>query len=816
MIISKSVKILDVNNSNEPIVSDIIFKNNKIKIPANSFLFTEHIGINGQFLYEIGNLDYLKIDAITTDDNITYQLLSTELLDKEVENRISTISESTDYCDNFTKVKSSRVLHIVQFYRNSRTGEPLPHDWRIFQDELEKRSTIESYVIYVHEDDPYTKDDEKRHLAQLRREYARSSDTSENGLNEYIKMNQKIFAGNPKPAHIHIPLIGKMGSNGKRHPISAELISSWLGISPSCCKYVIDNTEHGGDDGYLDAIDYGDHADEKSQLLGKTLYDDSVYVAWKEGFDWKQALTNRDAYKEDYGIDNPTQLQRWKQDLLKGRITLNTCYEENIDLYGDNIQKLEKWRNDYVYKRCPLPPMRQTFYIEAESAQGGEGKSVCTHALAKLLASEYGADVSAPYYELNDYIFNCNDSKVAMQHYDGQPIIVLNEMKAGDMMVAFGGRRGVKELLDPFQESKASYNVKFGDCCVVARYIIINGIQSSDEFKDQLAKAKDANDDTSEDKAMKQFNRRIWGGIKIIDDEQIAVMFQMKWLDPTAEKYRYEEICRLRTNWARLRERYTGQALYDCSKQRLQPLIDKIGETYEMYRDENKISSSDDILDEDLIVDILPPVQTVPISIEENNKIADSQLYELLTRNPKFKDLYLSIMSFLTNFKDYVFFGYPAIMSGIPYIYYDTAYRWYKEGREISYHGDVYEDIQYSSTDEYYASVRLSEEEFNHRNNIRNQYHINNSERLNYCDFYERHKTKFEEQLERAQLELSKIQNKKKPCELDIKFAERHINNALQQLDALSHFTFDDYCAHRFDKLYPMLNQLKNELEEPS
>lgn len=815
MIISESVKILGINETNEPMVSDIIYNDTKIVIPANSFLFTELIGIDDEPIYELCDLNYTQINNVGSDEEAIFQLSSTELLDAEIANRISTIPEHIDYCDNFSNVKGSRVLHIVQHYRNARTGEKLQHDWRIFRDELEKRSTVGEYVIYVHERDVYTREDVKKHLSQLRKEYARLSDTSENGLDEYIKLHQKIFEGNPKSPHIHIPIRGKLGNDGKRQPISADLVAKWLNISPSCCKYVIDNSVKGGDDGFLDAIDYGDHADEKSQLLGKTLYDESVYVACKEGFDWKQALADRDTYKEEYGIDSPTQLQRWKQDLLKGRKTLNDCYEENIDLYADNIQKLERWRNDYVSKRCPLPPMRQTFYIEAESAQGGEGKSVCTHALAKLLASEYGADVSKPYYELNDYIFNCNDSKVAMQHYDGQPIIVLNEMKAGDMMVAFGGRRGVKELLDPFQESKSSYNVKFGDCCVVARYIIINGIQSSEEFKDQLAKAKDVNDDTSEDKAMKQFNRRIWGGIKIIDDEQIAIMFQMKWLDPTAEKYRYEEICRLRTNWARLREKYTGQALYDCSKQRLQPLIDKIDETYEMYRDENKISSSDDILDEDLIVEILPPVQTVPISVEENNKIADSQLYELLTQNPKFKDIHLSILSFLANFKDYTFFGYPSIMSGIPYVYYDTAYRWYQEGREISYYGDAYEDIRYTSHDEHYASVKLSEEEFVHRNNIRNQYHINNSERMNYCDFLERYTIRFEEQLEEANYELAKIQKKKKPSEYDIRRSKRHVEKARQQLDAIRHFTFDDYCEHKFDKLYPMLNQIDNSLKTP-
>lgn len=809
MIISESVKILQVNETNEPIVSDIIYNDKKITIPAKSILFTEWIGIDGEPLYEICDMDYVDI----MEDNDIYILVSTPLLDEEITRRISTIPNEPDYCNSFKKIDGSRVFHIVQQYRNSRTGEVLPHDYTLFEDALKKRSTIDEFVIAINERDIYTTDDERKHINQLRAEYAKMSDTSENGLDIYILRHQKIFAGNPKPPHLHIPIRTKKGKDGKRLPLKVELLAKWLGISPSCCKYVIDNTQNGGDDGFLDAVKYPCHRDDKSQLLGKTYYDDDIYVA--ANFDWKKALEEKVEKQSKYGIDSPSLLQMWKQDLLRGEKTLNDCYNENIDLYGDNIQKLEKWRNDYIYKRCPLPPMRQTFYIEAESAQGGEGKSVCTHALAKLLASEYGADVSRPYYELNDYIFNCNDSKVAMQHYDGQPIIVLNEMKAGDMMVSFGGRRGVKELLDPFQESKASYNVKFGDCCVVARYIIINGIQSSEEFKDQLAKAKDVNDDTSEDKAMKQFNRRIWGGIKIIDDEQIAVMFQMKWLDPTAEKYRYEEICRLRTNWARLRERYTGQALYDCSKQRLQPLIDKIDETYEMYKDENKISSSENILDEDLIVEILPPVQTISMDIEEDSKVADSQLYDLLTHNPKFKDIHLSIMSFLANFKDYVFFGNnPHLFSGLPYIYYETAYRWYTEHREISYHGDAYEDVRYTSHDEHYASVKLSEEEFNHRNNIRNQYHINNSEKIGYYEFLERYTAKFEEELELAKIELSKIQSKKHPSQNELFFANKRFETAQQKMDAILHYSFDDYCNNRMEKLFPILNQIEHDLEK--
>ena len=568
MVLVDRAQIIDENRTKQPKESQTLRKDGKpLILPAHSICFVEegHVDKDNFPLYEFVHTDYAQVAG----DGEIRSLVSTDLLDK-------------------------------------KKGIPYQADPAYFHDICESRKVIGQYGIAPHDEDSYLQEDVDDDLKRLRREWDRLG--LDSGMDEYIAENQWVFLGNPKPWHLHTIIHGATkGKTGDYQSIRASDVATMFSEVPiTNWKFLDDNSRKfkgRGNDGFLDQMRYLVHDKDTWLSMGKVLYDDDRVIS---NFDWRSDLDERERINERYGIDNPSTLKRWEHDLLEGLTTLNACYEEDKYLYGDNLQKLERWRNDYVMRRCPMPALRQTFYIEANSAQGGEGKSIATHALAKSLAARYGADISQPYYDLYDYIFNANDSRVAMQHYDGQPIIVLNEMKAGDMMASFNGRRGVKELLEPFPESKISYHVKFGDVSIVAKYIIINGIEGCEEFKDTLAKAKDKNDDTTEERAMIQFNRRIWGGLKIMDDSQIAIMFQEKLLDPTVEKYRYMELCRIRANFAQIRRKYEGRSLAIVEGKIIDPLVEKIDAAADIHVG-HKISDPDLIDPSDLEIEILTP-----------------------------------------------------------------------------------------------------------------------------------------------------------------------------------------------------------------
>ncbi len=570
-ITNEQVKILQINRQSYPVVSDIVnWGGYQVTIPAFSLLFLEKFDREGHPIYETVNLQYVKTEDLEEGGVIELEASSKlEEIIEESENKPLTKYKSTD------EQPQPRVVHGVQFFRNRITGQPYFCDEKFFISSLQR--TKWDAGVGLHDQDFYLEKEVNAHLQNLRKQYQKSAVQGEGGLEAYIAEHQTIFLGNQKPPHIHIVFAGDRQKDGKRRPMRISTICKRLQLPEHCFKYVFDNSKRNGDDGFLDNILYIPHRSNEAVEEGKTEYDDELF--WFS-FDYKEALREREESLQKYGCKSLGLLEKWTHDVMFEGKKLKECEEEDWLLFSKHMKKLKELRSYYLREYAPIPFPKFTFYIEAVNAVGGEGKSLCTRSLAKVLAHQkYGAPINVPFDKLSDYIYVIGDSKVAVQHYDGQPIVIFNDFKAGDLLSAFKSRRMVKEFLEMFQETKISTDVKFGDVCLLPEFVIINGITSYEDFIYELSTAKsDRNEeDMQEDKAPFQYHRRIFSRLIIdLNDELLYTLMNLDILEPSAERKGFQTISRIRTNFREMKKNLEIGTMYELEDSHFNKLLSNV------------------------------------------------------------------------------------------------------------------------------------------------------------------------------------------------------------------------------------------------
>lgn len=274
--------------------------------------------------------------------------------------------------------------------------------------------------------------------------------------------------------------------------------------------------------------------------------------------------------------------------------------------YIRNEAVFERARRWYILNEAPMPLLREVFYVDSagideDHGKGGLGKSACSKAFAKQLAKRFGADISKNVNDLQDYIFIAGDAKVFLQDYDGQPIVLIDEINGTDFKRACKGVNGVKSLLAPYPERK-SFDKKHGSVVCTAEYIIINGIQSFEAFKRALAKGDtiDGIAQESEDSVKEQFDRRFWGHIRIIDSSNIEFWANRGLFENTPEQQVLEMIQQTRASFQQIASRTSGKAQALLEGQVLRPMLEQVELSHETHGHASKIDDPDD-LPEDLL-----------------------------------------------------------------------------------------------------------------------------------------------------------------------------------------------------------------------
>lgn len=446
-----------------------------------------------------------------------------------------------------------------------------------------KRLAIKNgLAVDTHEESGYIKDE---NLLIQAEEYA------ENLLPEK-------HIGDVKDPHFHVVIVLT-----KERRI--DEIARWFGIEPNFIKIYRGKTAER--DAYLYLI----HHNQKNKYQYAP---EEVTASFDYVNDLKEYLEKEERH-ERYNTEKDD-IRDLIEDVYSKGLPLRTVIKKlTYPIYQEHENDFIKAHAQYLYDNFAMPPCRKTFYISANKGQGGEGKTQCTHAIARQLAKQFSQskedlmtimEGSFMNNALSAWIYEINDISVAWQDYNGQPIVIFNDVKAGDLLSCMKSRRMVKELLDEFP-TKKMLHVKFGETCCTAEYILINGIQDFDDFKHDLATKKGSKDDDTEEKALTQFDRRFLGHIRLLDDNVVSVLINEGWFDTGSniDYRRMTELLRMKMNFRRLMTRTKGKALDTVEQHAFLPLVIKCDDLNKRFSE--KISDDrDEAFDITEFCEILP------------------------------------------------------------------------------------------------------------------------------------------------------------------------------------------------------------------
>lgn len=525
MDIAKNINIVEINYENYPVISK--FKNwyGNITVPANSVMFIQQQDSQGNDIYEFASMDYVvpnEKDAC---------LESTELLDEKI--------ELSNQIERKRDNRVRRVVHLTQFYRNSVTGQPYFCDYEYFKNVMNKMDSIEHTVICIHDRDIYTQKDVERHKDILTKQYYAEHQDVHMDIDEYIQRYQYVFAGNQKPPHIHIPLRGKKGIDGKHINLKIDSLSRWFQCPAECFKFHYENEfkiegQRTGikNDGYLDAIQYLTHNTQKAQEEGKTIYPDSVVDC---DFDWKMAIEKREQIKtakiakhEEYHMSQDT-INDLIEDVKNEGIRLDEIKSQlKGNLYTKNRNAFEDAREMYIKNKAPIPTYRECIYIDAPSknkfndGDSGVGKTSCAKLMCMMLAQRFGADITKGFDQLvnEGYIYILAQGGASIKSYDQQPIIYVDEITGHNMLSAFRTKEGIKMFLSS-DVTKQEFRTLYGAKIILAQYIVMNGIQPFGRFIAEIANGKENGKIRYDNQ--EQYYRRIMTNISIIGHQEFEL-----------------------------------------------------------------------------------------------------------------------------------------------------------------------------------------------------------------------------------------------------------------------------------------------------
>lgn len=327
------------------------------------------------------------------------------------------------------KVIKARVYEIMQYEYNPKTGEDLHFNENNIIDGLEHKS-IKQFAYIRHDKDIYTLEDEAK---------------------------EDVKAGDLKAPHwhcvIHCP-----------NKLALPTVAKWFNVPDNCVEV---KKGHGA---FLDAVEYLTHEDEKQQNSGKYLYSDEEV---KSNFDFRLELIERNENRLKYGGDL-NKKDRMRFDVRYLGKTLKQCREEDKKLYMDNEKDLTYLRLRYINELKP-PKERINIYI---SGSGGAGKGL----LSKAIATNIFEDIT----EDEDIFFTIGAEGAEFIGYDGQPVIIWNDKRAGEILRTLKGRGNAFEVFDPYPDRK-NQNVKYSSVNLCNKVNIVNSVQDSISFLDGLA-----------------------------------------------------------------------------------------------------------------------------------------------------------------------------------------------------------------------------------------------------------------------------------------------------------------------------------------
>lgn len=373
--------------------------------------------------------------------------------------------------------------------------------------------------------------------------------------------------GTTKPPHYHIVLnfknIVSITEIAKAFRLETQYVNA-----PRATKWR---------NAFLDCVNYLTHSDEKQQELGKYLYDDSEVVA---NFDWKTAIELEKNKKTN--AEKAEILELWVAKVANGEMTLDDCRREDRVLFIKNQPLLERAHSDYLTK-LKIPGLRINYYVYGG---GGTGKGLMSRAIARSLYPNLTDD---------EIFFEVGSDRVIFDGYKGQPVIIWNDFRAGDLINALGGRGAVFETFDTIPTTRKQ-NIKYGSTKLLNSINIVNSVDNYETFLNGLAGEytdKNGNFHESEDK--NQSYRR-FPIIIPINSDSFDILINKGFYQQNREFQQYIEMRDVGKSLRNFVTKYD-----DATYKRIEnKVVSKVVEEHKAIENKYKNEKLSEITDEDL------------------------------------------------------------------------------------------------------------------------------------------------------------------------------------------------------------------------
>lgn len=391
----------------------------------------------------------------------------------------------------------ARVYKITQYEYNTETGESYNFNENNIESALSHK-TIKRYAWIEHNRDYFSEQEEA---------------------------SGKGKAGELKGKHWHIVI-------DCPNKIDLPVVAKWFGVP----EFLVEVAK--GKGAFLDCVEYLPHSSEKEQAKGKTLYEDSEVHA---NFDWRKELDEREENRAKYGGDL-SKKDRMLWDVLYDGKTLKECKEEDKKLYMDNLEKLKKFRLEYISSHMEVPKTRLNIYI---TGGGGVGKDSASRAIARCLY---------PYIEADeDLFFELGCDNVSYEGCDAQPVNILSDYRAYTLLDTFKGRENLFKVFDSHPHN-SRVNVKFGSIKPVNAVNIVNSVQGYETFLNGLAghyKDKKGVEHQAEDKAQ---SYRRFPIIFELEEDTITIYVNQYFINKSADATDYKIWKKIKGNFGKIRK----------------------------------------------------------------------------------------------------------------------------------------------------------------------------------------------------------------------------------------------------------------------
>lgn len=160
----------------------------------------------------------------------------------------------------------------------------------------------------------------------------------------------------------------------------------------------------------------------------------------------------------------------------QGSLTLKQVRDQEPAIYfaKGNLAHFQKLRGDFLAHQ-DAPGAVMNFYVFGE---GGTGKDL----LAKALARSLAPDAERPYFKVGG-------DNVSWEGYDGEPVVIWEDMRVGDMIRTAKSRGMLFRILGPWREpdEKPVVNIKNAHTQLLNRVNIVTGPEGYDDFLRGLA-----------------------------------------------------------------------------------------------------------------------------------------------------------------------------------------------------------------------------------------------------------------------------------------------------------------------------------------